>query len=184
MRKIAFAGAVAALAAAPLAAVAGPGYTYVGAGYGVIDPDGGEDLDGFTLEGSVAVHENVHLLAEYVEGEDGPIELDRTRIAAGYNMPLNSATDFVGRLGWSFADIDVGGLGGDSDDGFLAQVGVRSMATQELELNAFLNYDDLEEEVGIELGGVFNFTPNFGVTAGYSWSDVIQTYDVGVRYTF
>ncbi|MDZ7826866.1 MAG: hypothetical protein U5R48_13690 [Gammaproteobacteria bacterium] len=104
MRKIAFAGAVAAFAVAPLAAVAGPGYTYVGAGYGVIEPDGADDLDGFTLEGSVAVHENVHLLAEFVEGEDGPIELDRTRIAAGYNMPLNSATDFVARGGWSFAE--------------------------------------------------------------------------------
>jgi hypothetical protein len=184
MRKLSFAGAVIALAAAPLAAVAGPGYTYLGAGYGVIDPDGGDDLDGFTLEGSVAVHENVHLTADYIMGEDGPVELARTRLAAGYNMPLNSATDFVGRVGWSFSEIDVNNLGSESDDGFLVQAGVRSMATEALELNAFLNYDDLEEEVGIELGGVFNFTPNFGATAGYSYSDVVQTYDVGLRYTF
>lgn len=183
MRKIAFAGALAAFAVAPLAAVAGPGYTYVGAGYGVIDPDGADDLDGFTLEGSVAVHENIHLLAEFVEGEDGAIELDRTRIAAGYNMPLNSATDFVARGGWSFVNIDVGPFS-DSDDAFYAQAGVRSMVTPELELNGFLGYDDLEEEVGIELGGVYNFTPNFGATAGYSYSDELQTYDVGLRYTF
>jgi hypothetical protein len=183
MRKIAFAGAVAAFAVAPLAAVAGPSYTYVGAGYGVIDPDGGDDLDGFNLEGSVAVHENVHLLAEFVEGEDGPIELDRTRIAAGYNMPLNSATDFVARGGWSFVDLEVGPFS-DSDDAFYAQVGLRSMVTPELELNGFLGYDDLEEEVGIELGGVYNFTPNFGATAGYSYSDELQTYDIGLRYTF
>lgn len=183
MRRFVFAGAVIAFAAAPLAAVAGPGYTYLGAGYGVIDPDGLDDFDGFTLEGSVAVHENVHLLAEFIEGEDGPVELDRTRIAAGYNMPINAATDFVARAGWSFADVEAGPFS-DSDDGLFAQAGVRSMATEALELNAFLVYDDLESELGIQLGGVYNFTPNLGATAGYSYSDEIQTYGLGLRYTF
>jgi opacity protein-like surface antigen len=184
MRRFVFAGAIVAFAAAPFAAVAGPDYTYLGAGYGVIEPDGLDDFDGFTLEGSVAVHENVHLLAEFIQGEEGPIEIDRTRIAAGYNMPLNSTTDFVARAGWSFIDVDAGRFISASDDGFLAQVGVRSMATEVLELNAFLVYDDLESELGLQLGGVYNFTPNLGATAGYSYSGEIQTVGVGLRYNF
>ncbi|MDZ7826865.1 MAG: C69 family dipeptidase [Gammaproteobacteria bacterium] len=58
------------------------------------------------------------------------------------------------------------------------------MVTPELELNGFLGYDDLEEEVGIELGGVYNFTRTSVRPPATATPTNFQTYDVGLRYTF
>lgn len=184
MRKLAIATAIVAAAAAPAAALADVSYSYVGAGYAALKPDGISRLDGFNLEGSVAVHENVHLIGNYLRAKDSPFTANRTRVGAGYNFGLNSQWDMVGRLGWSFTKASVSGLGSAKDDGVFGQVGVRGMATDALEVNAFLTYDDNESKVSADIGAVYNFTPQFGGTAGYTYSSEIQTWNIGLRYNF
>ncbi|MCC5885435.1 MAG: outer membrane beta-barrel protein [Gammaproteobacteria bacterium] len=184
MRKLALVTAIVAAAAVPAAALADVSYTYVGAGYGALKPDGISRLDGFTLDGSVAVNENVHLIANYLRAKDSPFTANRTRVGAGYNVPLNSQFDVVGRLGWSFTKVSVSGAGSAKDDGVFGQVGVRGMATETLEVNGFLTYDDTEDKVSADLGAVLHFTPQFGATAGYTYSSNLQTWNVGLRYNF
>ncbi len=184
MRKLTLATAIVAAAAVPAAALADVSYTYVGAGYAALKPDGISRLDGFNLEGSAALNDNVHLIANYLRAKDSPFTANRTRLGAGYNVPLNSQFDVVGRLGWSFTKVSQSGFGSDKDDGVFGQIGVRGMATDVLEVNAFLTYDDTEDKVSADLGAVFHFTPVFGATAGYTYSSEIQTWNVGLRYTF
>lgn len=184
MRKIALAAAIAAASAVPAAALADVSYSYVGAGYMAFKPDGISRLDGFGIEGSVAVHDNVHLIANYLRAKDSPFTVNRTRVAAGYNMPLNSQVDVVGRLGWSFAKLSASNIGSAKDDGVFGQVGVRGMATDALELNGFLTYDDVEDKVSVDVGGVFNFTPAISASAGYTYSSNLQTWNIGLRYNF
>lgn len=184
MRKLTILTALAAAAAMPAAALADVSYSYVGAGYAALKPDGIDRLDGYKLEGSLAVHENVHLIANYLRAKDSPVTAHRTRVGAGYNMPLNSQFDMVGRLGWSFAKVSVSGFGSSKDDGVFGQAGVRGMATDALEVNAFLTYDDNEEKVSADVGAVYHFTPQLGATAGYTYSSEVQTWDVGLRYNF
>lgn len=184
MRPFAIASAIVAAAAAPAAALADVSYTYVGGGYAALKPDGISRLDGFNLEGSVAVQENIHLIANYLRAKDSPFTANRTRVGAGYNIALNPQVDMVGRLGWSFTKASVSGLGSAKDDGVFGQVGVRGMATDVLEVNAFLTYDDTEDKVSADIGAVYNFTPAFGATAGYTYSSNLQTWNLGVRYNF
>jgi len=184
MRKLTIVTAIVAAAAMPAAALADVSYSYLGAGYGALKPDGISRLDGYNLEGSVAVHENVHLIATNLRAKDSPVTAHRTRVGAGYNVPLNSQFDMVGRLGWSFAKVDVSGFGSAKDDGVFGQAGVRGMATDALEVNAFLTYDDTEEKVSADLGAVYHFTPQFGGTAGYTYSSEVQTWNLGLRYNF
>ena len=190
MRKSAL---IALIAAAPLAAVAnpfgvpassGPSYDYIGGGYANLNPDGSGSLDGFGIDGSVALHENFHAMVDFVRGKDSPFTARRTRVAGGYHMPLNPRTDFVARLGWSFSKSSVSGFGSFSDDGVLGQVGVRGMMSEALELNAFLTYDDIDSKASVDVGGVYHFTPQFGATGGYSYSSDLEVVNVGLRFQF
>ena len=190
MRKIAL---IALIAAAPLSAIANPfgaqaasglSYDYVGAGYASLDPSGVSRLDGFGVDGSVAINQNFHLKADFIRGKDSPVTLRRTRAAAGFHMPLDSNVDLVARLGWSFAKGKVSGVGSASDDGVLGQVGVRGMINAALELNTFVTYDDIDSKASFDLGAVYNFTPEFGATAGYSYSSDVEIWNIGLRYNF
>jgi len=184
MRKLALVTAIVAAAAVPAAALADVSYSYVGAGYGALKPDGISRLDGFNLDGSVAVTENVHLIANFLRAKDSPFTANRTRVGAGYNVPLNSQVDLVTRLGWSFTKVSISGAGSGKDDGIFGQTGLRSMVTDTLEVNGFLTYDDTEDKVSADLGAVLHFTPQFGATAGYTYSSNLQTWNVGLRYNF
>ncbi len=184
MRKLAIATALVAAAALPAAAVASPSYTYVGAGYVGVDPSGASTLDGFGLEASVALQENFHLMGNFLRAKDSPFTLQRTRVAGGYNMAVNPRTDFVARLGWSFAKFSQSNVGSAKDDGVFGQVGVRGMVTPDLELNTFLTYDDVEEKVSFDVGGVYNFTPEFSALLGYTYSSSLETWNIGLRYNF
>ena len=184
MRKFAIATALVAAAALPAAAVASPSYTYVGAGYVGVDPSGASSLDGFGLEASVELQQNFHLMGNFLRAKDSPLTLQRTRVAGGFNMPVNPTTDFVARLGWSFAKFSVSNVGSNKEDGVFGQIGVRGMVTPDLELNSFLTYDDVEEKVSFDVGGVYNFTPEFSALLGYTYSSSLETWNIGLRYNF
>src|SRR6056297_2370169 len=123
MRKLATVTAIVAAAAVPAAALADVSYSYVGAGYTALDPHGIDHLDGFNIEGSVAVHQHAHLFGNFLRATDSPLKFKRTRAGAGFNFPLNSQFDLIGRLGWSFSEASVSGFGSDKDDGVLTQTG-------------------------------------------------------------
>jgi len=187
MRKTAL---IALIVAAPLAAMAnpsiaqagsGPSYNYIGGGF---IPKQASSVDGFGIDGSIAVHENFHVAADFVRAKDSPVTLRRARVTGGYRMPLNSRTDFVTRLGWVFAQGSVSGLGSNTRDGALGRIGVRSMMSQSLELNTFLTYNDIRAKTSIDIGGVYHIMPRFGVTAGYSYSSGLQIANVGFRFQF
>lgn len=184
MRKLTILTAIVAAAAIPAAALADVSYSYVGAGYGALNPDGISRLDGYHIEGSAAVHDNVHLIVDHRRAKDSPFTLRRTRVGAGYNIPLNSQFDVVGRLGWSFAKFSENNAFSIKDDDVFGQIGVRGMATDTLEVNAFMTYDNLEEKVSADVGAVYNFTPQFGATAGYTYSSDLETWNLGLRYNF
>lgn len=183
MRKLTIMTALVAAAAMPAAALAGDvSYSYLGAGYGALKPDNIDRLDGYHVEGSLAIHENVHLIADYIRAKDSPLTAYRARGGAGYNVPLNSQWDIVGRLGWSFTKAEIDNLGSNKDDGAFAQAGVRGMAAEGLEVSAFVTYDDIEELASADLGAVVYFMPRLGGTVGYTYSSDLQTWTVGLRY--
>lgn len=184
MRQLTIATAIVAATALPAAALADVSYTYIGAGYTALEPDGFDRLDGFNIDGSVAVHQHAHLIANFLRTKDSPFKVERTRVGAGFNFPLNSQFELIGRVGWSFAEASISGVDSKKDDGVLGQTGVRGMLTDTLELNAFLTYDDVEKKVSGDVGFVYELTPQLGATASYTHSDEMQTWNAGLRYAF
>ena len=176
--------AVAGLAvlAVPAMAVAqpmssGPSYSYLEAGY--VDADG---AGGFGLGASLEITPAFHAAFGFSHVEDGGLDVNVTTLAGGFSHPVSGTTDFVARAGLARASVDTA-FGDASENGFMAQVGVRSMVSSSTELHGSLTYTDTfsgETSVGI----VHFFNDRAGVSAALEANDGDFGFFAGLRFGF
>jgi len=179
--------AVALAAAVPFAASAADGvnYNYVQGGY-VATNTSGPDADGWGLGGSVAVHPNVHLFADYARQDikNTAYNYDQWRVGGGYNTAINSQTDFVANV--AYERLDAGS--GVAVDGYSVEGGVRAALAQRFEGYAMVGYLDgnqLKGEPYGRLGATVKFSPNWGVNADVRFVDGgTQQWFVGPRFSW
>lgn len=181
------------------AADGGPRYTFGELAYAdvQIDDDGffGSDPegDGFLLTGSVAVADMVHLIADYA---DADLELDgfgldvgytQYSLGAGLNFAVAKTVDLVARLAYVNVEVDVDDFGSQDENGYGLSAGSRAMLTEKFEINGFLNYVDLGDDLddtSVDLGAVYNFTPLVAVSGGVGFGDDSRSFNLGVRLYF
>jgi hypothetical protein len=166
-----------------------PRYDYAGFGVFLADSDG-NDADGFNLEGSVALNDRLHVLVEYADGEldRGDGDYEALRLALGVRFPIRVAggalpTDLVLRAGW----VDVEVENADAD-GLNLEAQIRTMLSDRFELNLGGQYQDLDDgfsdDVRLTLAGLWHFRPDWALRGGFSISDEISTFELGIRYHF
>lgn len=169
-------------------------YSYLNVGYfnaEVLD----EDFAGLGVSGSIEVGENFYLLASYgqLDSDDdydlglGPDEIEyrEATIGAGFYLPIAELVDFVASLQYAEAEVDYAGLTVDGN-GYLAAAGIRAMASDSVELNASVNYADIENEgeTGYSIGGIYYFTNRIGFGLSYSSADDVDSFGAGFRFNF
>ena len=201
----------AALALASFAATAGDlSYSYVEGGYVRTDIDDLGDGDGFGVNGSVAVHDNVFLFGGYSMQDASEygveVDLDALRLGAGFNWALNDRADFVATAAWERTETDVGidGLGSfdveadgyaleagfrgqlsvDGDIEGWAMAGYADVDSMEIEGNDVGTDEDEDDEVYGRAGMLFKFNPTWGVVAEGRFASDVRQYFVGVRASF
>ena len=201
----------AALAFASFAATAGDlSYSYVEGGYVRTDIDDLGDGDGFGVNGSVAVHDNVFLFGGYSmqdADESGvEVDLDAMRLGAGFNWALNDRADFLAQAGWERAETEVSfNQFGDGDaraDAWFIEGGFRGLLSVDGDIEgwALAGYTDIhdldaggldvtidedeDDEVYGRAGMLFKFNPTWGVVAEGRFASDVRQYFVGVRASF
>lgn len=180
-----FATALSAGLLLPVLATASPNYNYVDVNYVSADLDGGPTPDGFGINGSLRLSNELHLVAGYEALSESRADADLMTVGLGYHQLLTSSTDFVARAGFARAKVDVSGLGSDSDNGWFGQVGIRSMVTETLELNGFITHTETGgSNTSADLAAVYYVAPNIGINLGLSFSDDANVYRGGVRFSF
>lgn len=159
--------AIALAATLPFAASAADGISYnsVKGGYVATNTDGG-DADGWGLGGSVAVHQNFHLFADYANQkiDHTSVDFDQWRVGAGYNRGISQRTDFVGTL--AYEKLDAGA--GINAEGYSVEAGLRSALTPNIEGYAMVGYQDghdFEGDAYGRLGTNVKFNQNWGINA-------------------
>lgn len=159
--------AIALAATLPFAASAADGISYnsVKGGYVATNTDGG-DADGWGLGGSVAVHPNFHLFADYANQkiDHTSVDFDQWRVGAGYNRGISQRTDFVGTL--AYEKLDAGA--GIKAEGYSLEAGLRSALTPNIEGYAMVGYQDGNDFAGDaygRLGANVKFSENWGFNA-------------------
>lgn len=208
MKKIALA---LALAGTSFAATAGEmSYSYVEGGYVRTHIDSLGNGDGFGVDGSVAVHKNIHVFGGYSSqsaSEYGiDVDLQHTRLGVGFNTSLNDRADFIARAAYERAemDVDVPGFGSfdGNADGWSLESGFRGTLSVDGDIEGWLlagyaRLDSAEVE-NIELdtagsdddefygraGMLFKFNPTWGVVAEGRFANDANQVMVGLRASF
>ncbi len=167
--------------AAPAFAASGPSYNYAEIGYTYLDPDDFPSEDGAGAGGSIALYPNVHVVADYDQIRGGGVKAHFTRVAIGFNSYIDHRSDFIVRAGYFRSEA------GQTDDGFLAEVGARAIFFGRLELNTFVTYYDdsaFGQDISFSVGGVFNFTEHFGLSLRADASTERTQAQARLRYSF
>lgn len=172
-----------------IASADSPSYDFVEVAYvnGDIDnPD--VDGDGFGLGGSVSIHENWFMFADYASLDfDFGVDLSILEVGFGYRFPMSDTTDIALRGAYVRADAD-SGFGSVDDDGYGISALIRGMVSDQFELNGGINYVDLGgtdgDDTSFTLGGVYSFTDNFAFDASIDIGDDANIYLAGFRFYF
>lgn len=194
------------LAALPLAASAQElNYNFVEGGYAAtnLDSDDGDlDADGVGVNASFALSPNFHLFGGFNTQESDDFDflgsrvetdVDQWRAGIGYNLAIADNTDLIARAAYEKFEVDDVTVGGqrfdidDGDDGYSAEVGVRSALTANLEGYALAGYqdfgDDADDFYG-RLGAQVKFNPNWGISGDVKFADGDTEWFVGPRFSW
>lgn len=186
-----------ALTAAPFASNAkAPNWNYVQGSYITAESDDSEfkiEPDGFGINGSFLVNDNVFLSAGYSslsdEIYDVDLDLNQGSVGLGYRHGISENTDVFGAVSYEYIELEAdSNFGSDSVDesGYGLTVGLRSMVGDAFELNGQIGYikiDD-ESETAVGVSAFYHFTEQFSVGGGYTVQDDLDTLSASVRFSF
>ncbi len=129
------------------------------------------------------------------------------KLGLGFNTPISDTLDFVATGGYT--DVDLGDfslgrdenddlnsgediqnafddLNEDDSDGYFFDVGGRAQLASWLEFGAGVRYTDLDYGDSTSVFGnfLFEISDNLGVNLGGNFGDDVNTYSLGLRYSF
>jgi hypothetical protein len=176
----------------PLSATAvaeGLDYSFVQGTYSQVEFDDIDvDGDGFGIGGSLAIGDRFAAFAGFDTADlDFDVETTSLEVGGLFHTPLSDRVDFVSSLSYVSVEIDVPGFGSADDDGFGVGVGLRGMASPQLELNGGISYDDLNDsgdDTSFSAGMLYHFTDAFSAGLGGSWGDDASAYGISGRISF
>lgn len=165
----------------------GLNYNYVEFSYetGEIDVGFGIELDfsGISLSGSFEINETVFFTTSYATGKIDDINADIDGFVFGlgahFDLTEDSRTHFVGELSLVRAEVDVPGYGSDSDTDESITMGIRHLATDELELQGGLTSSG---DTSFYAGGYALVSKDFSVGFIFSNSDDSESLNFSARF--
>jgi len=144
-----------------------------------------EDLegDGISFDLSIAITPNIAIGAGYGSGSvdvtsgGTTVEADIDSWGVGflYHTPINNTADFVVGVDFINGNFDIKQNGtlilSDDANGNSIFIGIRAMASHNLELNAFIDRSDIEDSTStdIEFGAAFYIDKSVSLTVDYSF---------------
>lgn len=89
---------------------------------------------------------------------------------------------FVGTFTYSDHELE-SDFGNADGNGYMLNAGLRSMPKDNIEFDAFIYYEDFEDdnEIGLSFSGRFYPTPQFSVGLGYDTSDDVDIISLEAR---
>jgi|SRR5689334_9381475 len=157
-------------------------YTYVEGNLTRWDIDAAnENLDGIELLGSLSLEQGffAQVGASLLSGD---IDLTELRIGGGWHTPCAPNLDAYGLLSYVNWDFD-SGVG--DEDGFAIDVGVRYMASPQVEVGGYLEWADIaDSEMGLGVNGRYYIDQNLSLGMRLLFIDPADQIALGVRYQF
>tara|TARA_R110002012_G_scaffold224450_3_gene396432 strand:+ start:347 stop:931 length:585 start_codon:yes stop_codon:yes gene_type:complete len=172
-----------------------PNWDYVQGGYYTADVSDfdGFDPTGFGVGGAKSLGDNVFVRGSYSmlsdDLSDGDVDFDQGSAELGYRYKMSSSTDVYGTIAYQYAELSIDAEGSDAStdtDGFGATIGIRSMVTNKIDLEAaagFLRFDGDSEAI---TSITANYFFHSDVSAGINFTKIsdVSTLGAVLRYSF
>lgn len=150
-----------------------------------------ESFNGFGIGGSASFQSDWLLVADLRSVSKSSIDLRTTSVGAGYRFSTSKTTDLYGTVTLETLAVDVGN-NDSSETGFGVGVGIRSMLTPAVEVDAKVDYLNIDSETVTRARASAFYFINNDLSLGlgyeiYSPSDVeldINTLSATLRYNF
>ncbi len=147
------------------------------------------DGDGLGISGSFAINPDWHVFAGYQSaGLDFGIDVNAFNAGIGYNTEMSPTVDAFARFSYEYIELDTpAGFGSTDDNGYGFGVGMRFAASEELEIDASIDYVDFGsggDDTAFTLGGFYSFSDAFALGLGASWASDTTAYNVNGRFYF
>lgn len=183
--------ALALAATLPLSAQASElKYNYVELGYNQTNTSG-LSLHGYDFKGSAGFGDNFFGTASYQHGSDNGLDLNETTVGLGFRNAVSDKADFNASVSYVRDNVDLGGLGSNSENGYRVAAGMRGLLTDKFEGNFNVNYTDVNNfgnGVGAGIGALVHLNDTWGISTGYDYSKRdsghLNTWNLGVRASF
>ncbi len=186
-------GSVLVAATCSTAFAASPAYTYIEAGY--VDQDvslagGSVSVDGFRLEGSFDINQDIYLTARLsdLRGRQNGVKLDydAQEIGIGGHYTRSELTDIYYELVLIDTDIRTATSKDQGEYGYRVGVGVKSMVQRQVEVKAGFAYENVinNGDIGFGAEGLYHVQSGMAVGVGYSYLDGDSTARVFGRLYF
>ena len=138
-----------------------------------------QDHSGAGIFGNFAVSDSLFVSANYstLESDDefdigfGPSSIDRTSfsLGLGFHTPVSDKADFVTSVAYSDQEAEFSGVTSDGN-GYVLSAGVRALPAGNVELSAFVNYADIEDESDTAIAASARYAVSPAVSFGLTFS--------------
>ena len=163
-------------------------YNYVEGAYEIIDLNG-PDADAARLIGSYEITPQLNVVGEYATGNiDNPaggsdLDYQEAAIGLGYHTGIAPKTDFTANVKVVNQDTDLTG----NDTGYSVGIGLRHMLMDKLEVDADIDYIDVnkDDDTRLKVGARYYINETISAGVGYSASDKdVDTVSGNIRWNF
>ena len=141
------------------------------------------------LAGSYDITPNLNVIGEYATGNiDNPsggsdLDYQEAAIGLGYHTQIAPKTDFTANVKVVNQDTDLAG----DDTGYSAGIGLRHMLVDKIEVDADIDYIDVnnDEDTRLKVGARYYINDTISAGVGYSTSDKdVDTVSGNLRWNF
>ena len=171
-------------------------YTYLRVEYGKGEVED-VDTDNYDLTASLAVADYVYLNASYghteidVELESANVDAQVLELGVGVYLPVSDSADIIAEIAYLDAKYSIDnrdqmvGISG-SESGYGLTLGVRAMASEQLELGIAMQYADIGDEsaTGWTISADYFVSEALSLGVGFAKSSDSDAISVNARYNF
>ncbi len=165
-----------------------PDWNYLQASYAEMNVDNAPEVNfnGYAVGGSGLIGDTFFIIGKYSAVNDSGYDqkYNQLNIGLGARYGLNETTDFYGIFALENTNFDLG-LDNGTEDGYSAKIGIRSMITDDLDVNAAIGtVNSTGSETLFEVDAFYSITEEFSVGFEYGTVGDFTTYAATVRYEF
>jgi len=143
-----------------------------------------EDLKGFGARGGFDLSDGWFLRggADFLSDDQ---DLTRFDLGAGHHVEIQTDTQVYASVSWVHLDLDDAGAADSDDNGWRAEVGMRSLLDKRLEGEARVGYEDVSDDgfiYGVDVR--WWWTSNLALGIGYEREIDDDVITLALRYAF